>query len=212
MNETKPSETKPKKMVRRSIAITLGIVCIILVVVGSVGALTYIMPMINDKNNTISSLNSQISQLESNVTNLQNQIASANFTIKSLTYNVTTLQEQLNSILNGSTSLLGIIASDPSAWVNRTVTVEGNLGFARFWVGGSFLTYWDFELSSGSQTIRVALNSSQYEWFMNNFDKPGGGSAHVMIYGVVKRGEFYVALFARAFVTYYIEAQAVEPL
>jgi membrane protease YdiL (CAAX protease family) len=33
MSETKPSETKPKKMVRRSVAIALGIACIILVAI-----------------------------------------------------------------------------------------------------------------------------------------------------------------------------------
>jgi hypothetical protein len=61
-----------KKMVRdRSIAITLGIMCIVLVVVGSVGALIYVMPMINDKNNTISSLNAQISQYNTYNANLQ---------------------------------------------------------------------------------------------------------------------------------------------
>ena len=206
------SETKETKTARKGIVIALGIICVILVAClgGVITAYTFV---INDKNSTISSLNSQISQLESNVTNLQNQIASANFTIKSLTSNVTTLQEQLNSILNGSTSLLNIIANDPSVWVNRTVTVEGNLGFARFWVGGSFLTNWDFELSSGNQTIRVELNSSQYEWFIDNFDKPGSGSVHVMIYGVVRRGEFYVINWPfNPFVTYYVEAQAVEPL
>ncbi|MGB8781015.1 MAG: hypothetical protein WCD81_10260 [Candidatus Bathyarchaeia archaeon] len=62
-------------MVRRSVAIALGAICIILVVVGLVGAVTYIMPMINDKNNTISSLNTQISQLTTNNTNLQSWLA-----------------------------------------------------------------------------------------------------------------------------------------
>ncbi|MGA2309511.1 MAG: hypothetical protein ABSG57_08190 [Candidatus Bathyarchaeia archaeon] len=40
MNETKPSETKPRKMVRRSVAITLGMVCIILV--ASLGVMAYV--------------------------------------------------------------------------------------------------------------------------------------------------------------------------
>jgi cell division protein FtsL len=206
------SETKETKTARKGIVITLGIICVILVAClgGVIAAYTY---AISDKSNTISSLDTQISRLNSNVTNLQNQIASNNSTINSLTSNLTDLQEQLNSILNGSTSLLGIIANDPPAWVNKTVTVEGNLGFARFWLGWTFLTNWDFELSSGNQTIRVELNSSQYEWFLDNFDKPGSGSVHVMIYGVVRRGEFYVINWPfNPFVTYYIEAQAVEPL
>ena len=73
VNETKPSTVKPKKMIRRTIALGLGIVCIVLVVVSLVGAVTYIMPMINDKDNTISSLNTEISQSNTNNTNLQNQ-------------------------------------------------------------------------------------------------------------------------------------------
>jgi len=60
-----------KKLVSRNVALALGIICIILVVVGLVGAVTYIIPMINDKNSMISSLNTQISQLTTNNTNLQ---------------------------------------------------------------------------------------------------------------------------------------------
>ena len=51
MNETKPRETKPKKMVSRNVAIALGIVCIILVV-GLLGAILQ-----------ISSLNSRVNDL-----------------------------------------------------------------------------------------------------------------------------------------------------
>jgi flagellar basal body-associated protein FliL len=36
MSETKLSETKPKKMVRRSVAVALGIVCIVLIAALSV--------------------------------------------------------------------------------------------------------------------------------------------------------------------------------
>jgi type II secretory pathway pseudopilin PulG len=68
MNETAPSETKPKKMVSRSVAIALGIICIILAV-SLVGAFAYYMPMINDKDNTISSLDSQLSNLDGNFSN-----------------------------------------------------------------------------------------------------------------------------------------------
>jgi cell division protein FtsB len=82
------SEKKPKKMVRRRVAMALGIICVV-VVAGLVGAFAY---YVNDKNNTISSLTSQIStkdsqiedeysqisQLNSNITNLQNQINNLN--------------------------------------------------------------------------------------------------------------------------------------
>jgi|SRR5208337_5147057 len=93
------SETKEPKTAGKRIVIALGIVCILLVAClgGVIAAYTLI---INDKNNTISLLNSQVSQLKSNVTNLQKQIASGNTTIDALTSNVTILQEQLNSVLN----------------------------------------------------------------------------------------------------------------
>lgn len=76
LNETKPSETKPKKTVRRSVAIALGIVCIVLLA-GLIG----LFGTINDKNAQISSLNAQIYQLNSNVTDLQSSVYSLNSTL-----------------------------------------------------------------------------------------------------------------------------------
>lgn len=59
-----------KKVVKRSVTIVLGIICIILVA-GLVGGLGYFMLVMHDKDNMISSLNSQVSQLNINATNLQ---------------------------------------------------------------------------------------------------------------------------------------------
>lgn len=75
-----------KKVVRRSVVIALGIICIVLAS-SLVGTLVYYVSLINDKDSAISALNSQISQLTSNVTNLQNQ--------------VTGLQTQVNELLYG---------------------------------------------------------------------------------------------------------------
>jgi len=87
MSETQSSVTKPKKMVSRNVAIALGIIFIV-VIAGLAVAFAY---YINDKNNTITSLNirisskdSQISQLNSNVTNLQNQLNDLNSTVNDL--------------------------------------------------------------------------------------------------------------------------------
>jgi cell division protein FtsL len=87
-------ETEPKKMVNRSVAIALGIICIILVACLG-GAVAVYTLMINEKSNTISSLNLQISQLNSSVANLKNQVTSENSTINSLTSQVANLQEEL---------------------------------------------------------------------------------------------------------------------
>jgi len=57
------SEPKPKKMVSRSVAIALGIICIILGV-SLVGTFAYFVPVMNDQNNKINSLNSQLANVQ----------------------------------------------------------------------------------------------------------------------------------------------------
>jgi uncharacterized protein YlxW (UPF0749 family) len=115
MGETKPNETKPKKMVRRSVAVALGIICIVLVVVGLVGTVTYVMPMINDKDDTISSLNLKISQLNTNNTNLQDQINQLqtwlNGNITSFTSQTNYLNSQITNLQNHITNLQNHITS-----------------------------------------------------------------------------------------------------
>jgi outer membrane murein-binding lipoprotein Lpp len=180
------NETKETKVPRKGIVIALGIMCIILVAClgGAIAAYTL---EINDKNSTISSLSSKISQLNSNVTNLQNQ---------------------LNTILNGSSSIGDIIISDPSAWVNRMVIVQGVLSLVFFPV----LEHapWNFELSSGNQTIGVYISSSinmSAFWGMYNF------SGYVRIFGVVEKGDItFTGGVLPPEVTYYIQAETVEPL
>ncbi len=82
MSETKveeatPSETKPKKMVRRRTVISFGIICTVLVACLA-GTFVY---YVNDRNNTISSLNTRIYQLYSNITNLRDQVSDLNETL-----------------------------------------------------------------------------------------------------------------------------------
>ncbi|HXX87196.1 MAG TPA: hypothetical protein VEH86_01970 [Candidatus Acidoferrum sp.] len=68
MGETKQSETKPMKMVWRSVAIALGIVCIILVA-GIGGTIAYYIGVVNDKNSQIDTQNSQLNALNSTYQN-----------------------------------------------------------------------------------------------------------------------------------------------
>jgi hypothetical protein len=56
-------------MISKRIALALGIICIV-VTVGLAGALAYSIPEILDKNDTISSLTSQISLLQNQLGNL----------------------------------------------------------------------------------------------------------------------------------------------
>jgi hypothetical protein len=129
---------------------------------------------------------------------------------------------------------LNAITSDPSAWVNRTVTVEGDLGSLNIfgyypiesnpigsvgWMAVNLLLgsrVAPFVLVSGIQNIGVSLNPSLNG---NDFLKQYNGSLAVMINGVVEKGESTVTggtfnleqhtvnmtTTIRAF--YYIEAQ-----
>jgi Ca2+-binding RTX toxin-like protein len=58
-NETKPSETKPKKMVKKNIAIALGIACVILIA-GLGSSLGYYVMTMNNKDGTITNLTDKI--------------------------------------------------------------------------------------------------------------------------------------------------------
>jgi hypothetical protein len=67
---TEMTEKQEKRVVSRTVAIALGITCIILAVV-LVGTVAYIMPMIKTKNNIISSQNSAITNLQNQMNQLQ---------------------------------------------------------------------------------------------------------------------------------------------
>jgi hypothetical protein len=196
------SETNETKTARKSIVIRLGIVCIILVAClgGVIASYTFIL---NDKNNTITSLRSQISELNSNVTNLQ---------------------EQLNSILNVTTSL---VENDPSALVNKTVVLKGRMDGPIMMPGDMRLPY-SYELNSDGQTIRLSFSASVNltSFYSNqyvdaatiNITNHSVGSIRVyflnsslvvVVYGVVKEGETIYAVWPPQ-VTYYIEVEKVE--
>ena len=146
MSETKPSQTITKKMVSRNVAIALGIICIILVV-GLVGAFAYYILTMNDKNNTISSLNTQISQLTTNNTNFQswldgnitaydNYVSDHSYTdeqYQNLLSQITSVQNQLYGLLSQIesknaqiTSLQNQITSDAST-INSLTSQNSNL-------------------------------------------------------------------------------------
>lgn len=119
MSVKKLREGKLKKTVGRNVAIAMGIICITLVIVGWVGAFAYYTPIINDKDNTISSLNSQISQLTSNDTNLQTWLT-GNASLLSLTEtwfdgNITYYKSQISNFTLPMLGFFNLTAED-----NRT--------------------------------------------------------------------------------------------
>jgi cell division protein FtsB len=119
VNETKPSETKQKKMVSRNVAVALGLVCIVLIAFIAYFTITGISAQ-NSYNN-LQNQNKQlqtwldgnetlVTQIQANNTNLQNEIDSLNS-------NVTRLQNQMNNL----TDILTLHQS--TVWVyNQTVS------------------------------------------------------------------------------------------
>lgn len=200
-----------KKFVRRSVAIGLGTICVI-VVAGLVGAFAYYhyTPIISDKDATLSFLNSEINQLNSTLLSLQEQAGADNFTIDSLKANIAYLQDQLNELLNATILPIAIITSNPSAWVNRTVVVESNLSAVGF--PALEQSPWSYQLSSDGQTVGVSLsasvNTNSSFWYQVAHFSPSA-----RIYGVVEKGEITTTgNMLPPEDTYYIEAEIVEPL
>jgi uncharacterized protein HemX len=98
------SEIKPKKMVRRSVAVALGIICIV-VVAGLVGGFGYFMLVVDDKDNTISLLTSQMSNKDTQISQLNSTISSLNSRISQLNTNATSLRNQIDSLNSNVTNL-----------------------------------------------------------------------------------------------------------
>jgi hypothetical protein len=182
----------PKKMVSRSVAIALGIICIVLVA-SLAGAFAY---YVNDKNNTISSLNSQLSQLNSNVTNLQNQVASLNSTINELlneatiplsysynvgdnmTYNITTTVIQYGQNVSGNPvgtptvqTLTGTINMDVISFDGENYTINETLSTPFLNLNSTFLTFAVNKTGYVTFTSNPAGMQELSSWFVWTFQK-----------------------------------------
>jgi hypothetical protein len=72
MNETNPSIIKPKRMVTRNVAVVIGIMCIVLGAGLTLSIVAY-TSIIRDRDNTISTLNSTVAGLQTQVSELLNQ-------------------------------------------------------------------------------------------------------------------------------------------
>ena len=164
MSETKPSETKPKKMVGRNVALTIGIVCVVLLVISLVGAFAYYTPIIDDKDNRISSLNSQTVLLNT-------QVSKENNTISSLNNQLATLQGQVSNI-----RMLG--TENSTVWIQTSydyVTQGSQLTYqiAAIYTSNSAIIPPSQNISSpGYVSVLVSSNSTstnvQYVWAASN--------------------------------------------
>lgn len=193
------------KLASRNAVIVLGTTCLILGI-GLVGVLAYYTPILGNLNSKIDTLESQVFQLNANVTDLQNQVASENSTINSLTSNITSLHNQLSWFLTPTVSIEYIV-SEPTIWVNKTVAVEGKLS-------GPFLYFtsisWYYELSTnGTAMPQTALGPNCI-----GVDLGLRGRAYsaenVVVTGIVRKGHIGT-LGHEDIVSYYIEAEFVVP-
>ena len=92
----KPNSAKPKKVVRKGVAVGIG-TAYILLAVGLVGVFAYYVPMENDKNNTISILNDRISSLNDSYYGVLNSSSLPNW----ITGTTVTLEGNLTARIMG---------------------------------------------------------------------------------------------------------------
>ena len=132
MSEPKLSETKPKKMVRRSVAIALGIVCIVLIA-GLVGAIVYYNSYVDNHHNA----DNQYNTLQSQMNNLTNIVNLANYT---LWVNVQTINLTAGSYTswNFSASLPGYILVDVESTTSYNVEVTYTYAGSQWWLREPF--------------------------------------------------------------------------
>jgi hypothetical protein len=112
-----------KKVVRRNVAIALGVTCVILIA-GLVAAMVAIS---EDMGNTISSKDSEISNLENTVANQANQIAQQNISITYLQSTLNSLEQEYNipTAVWGSGKIVPEIPAGQADYIEVTVQNTG---------------------------------------------------------------------------------------
>jgi hypothetical protein len=161
-------QTKPKRVVRRNVAMALGIMCIVLVA-GIGGAIIHYSLVVSDKDKTISSQNSQVSilrnqniqlqtwldgnetllnQTQANNTNLQNLIDSLNS-------NVTKFQNEINNLHIMYTEKSTVWVNNENVGINRSNTLVG-------WL--------EYVPSAGYVSIRVSSNDNSTNVAFENYN------------------------------------------
>jgi hypothetical protein len=161
-------ETKPKKIAGRGVAIALGIVCILLIA-SLGGTLAYFSVTIHNKENELASANGTISQLNTNVTNLQNQ----NNQLQTWLVGNLTLLDQTETWLNGNVTAynrvqfdvrsMHVVSENSTVWVNNETypkygesTLENNETVSLIQPAG-----WEFWVPyAGSVSILFSSNNT----------------------------------------------------
>jgi cell division protein FtsB len=149
-----------KKMVSRSVAIALGIVCILLIA-SLGGAIAYYRMKVNDGNNQITSDTNTINQLNATIAEQSNTIASLNANIT----NLTNEENQLKAWLDGNETLL----NQTQTWLNGNITsyetqissLNAQITQLQTWLSGNFSAY-IYEVSQVNYLNEVLYNLSHF--------------------------------------------------
>jgi uncharacterized coiled-coil protein SlyX len=174
-----------KKVVGRTVAIALGIICIILAV-GLVGAIANYTSIISGKDNTIVSLNSQITTKDNTISSLNSQIASKDSQISSLNSEVTNLQYEVKDL-----SDIVILVKSTVLVRNQTVYVPAG-SYHIFSCSATFAGYLSVDVQTANTTnayVRVIYYSYGVN-FDQQIDVGTGGTAVFPI--LPSRVEIYV--------------------
>jgi cell division protein FtsL len=185
MSEPKVNE---KKMVRRSVAIALGIICIVLVA-GLVGGFGYFILTINDKDNTISSLNTQISSKDSQISQLNTQISDQNNTIFSLNSTLANADSQISQLNSNATNLQSQVNNltdilnlgKSTTLYNGTVTIVPSTELAMLEENVPYAGYVSVQVSS-SQSNATVIITVVWDYYpvlryQNDFNLGSSGTA-----------------------------------
>jgi len=192
-------EAEKRSAPGKGVVVALGISCIVLMACLGVIVTAYTLA-INDKNDRISSLNSQVSQLNSDF----------NSTFELLFSNLSRLQNQSPSILNTTgTTFVSIneINFDPAKWENKTVIVVGKLnGLFAYTTAISY-----YYVLSSNETVKslTGLDVNSIGVNIRNGNGIYNGST-ALVTGVVKKGIIGTMIQgAKPTTVYYIEEQAI---
>jgi hypothetical protein len=115
-------------------------------------------------------------------------------TISSLTSQISELSSNVSNIM-----------SDPSAWVNKTVVVEGSIEYAYSYLQAP---PWNYKLSSNGATIGVSWQGNND--FLSKWVDTG---VNVLVLGVITEGQVTPPINGtHTYNVYFIEAETIDKL
>jgi len=159
------SETTLKRVVRRSVAIALAMICIVLVA-GIGGAILYYASVVSDKDKTISSQNSQISGLGNQKSQLQTWLIGNETLLNQTQANNTNLQKEIDSLnsnvanlQNEVTNLHIAYTNNSTIWVNNVTTMMRFDDSERSEQVDA-VVWWGYPSAAGFVSVQVSSNSS----------------------------------------------------